>query len=229
MAIVNQQPSISVNKLGEFIYGSEAKKKSILKTIKYPSTFINARYTTPKNAVIHFMVDDNHDLTMLLSKRTQIEQRKANTDWQRNNKQCCLQAMDDLLICADTLLSPYLQFKAQRGLPKEQSRQIIDGVLVHLNPDIIFLAREGKTVVGVLRLIFSKSRPVDFKEGQVIASLIKNHIEKLYGISLKAGNCIALDVFHKRCIQANTEYKPLEKIVKKACGDITQLWPSIIP
>lgn len=222
-----KQPSISVNKLGEFIYGFDAKKRNILKTIKYPSVFISARYTRPKNAAIHFMVDENHDLNILQSRRTQIDRNTADTDWKKNNKQCCLQAMDDLLICANTVLIPYLQFRGERGLPKEQSSKNIDGVSVHLNPDIVLFARDGKTVIGAIRLIFSKSRAVDIKEGQVIASLIKNHIEKLYGIPLKPGNCIALDVFHKRCIQAATEYKPLEEMIKKACGEIIQLWPSI--
>lgn len=221
------QPSISLNKLGEFIYGSEAKKRSILKTIKFPSTFMNARYTTPKNAVIHFMIDDNHDLTILQSTRNQIDQRKADTDWQRNNKQCCLKAMDDLIICANTILAPYLSFRGQRGLPKEYSSKNIDGVAVHLNPDIVLLARDGKTVIGAIRLVFSKSKAIDPAEGQVIASLIKNHIEKLYGVQLRESNCIAVDVFRKRCIPATEEFKPLETKIKKACGEIAQIWPTI--
>jgi hypothetical protein len=221
------QPSISVNKLGEFIYGSEAKKKSILRTIKYPSTFINARYTTPKNAVIHFMVDEKHDLTILQSTKNRIDQRKADTEWQQNNKQCCLKAMDDLIICANTILAPYLKFRAQHGLPKVFSNKNIDGVSVHLNPDIVLLASDGKTVIGAIRLVFSKSRAIDISEGQIIAGLIKNHIENLFGIHLKESNCIALDVFRKNCIPATKAFKPLEAKIKKACNEIIQLWPNI--
>lgn len=227
MANSTQQPSISINKLGEFVYGSEAKKRSILKTIKYPSTFINARYTSPKNAVIHFMIDNNHDLTILQSKRTQIDHSVADTNWKRNNKQCCLQAIDDLLICANTILTPYLQYRAQRGLPKEYATKVIDGVSVHLNPDILLLDRSGKSVIGAIKLIFSKSRVIDFNEGQIIASTIKNHLEKLYGLQLKAANSVALDVFHRRCIQATSEFKSIDKIIKKACGEINYLWPNI--
>jgi hypothetical protein len=98
------QPSISVNKLGEFIYGSESKKRSILKTIKFPSTFINARYNQPKNAVIHFMLDEQHDLSILVSTRKKIDRGRGDSDWHRNNKVCCLKAMDELIICSNTIL-----------------------------------------------------------------------------------------------------------------------------
>lgn len=227
MASMNQQPAISVNKLGEFIYASEAKKKSILKTIKYPSTFINARYSVPKNAVIHFMVDETHSLKILQSTRSQIDLRKADTDWQRNNKECCLKAMDDLIICANTILVPYFTFRSQRGLPKEYSNKNIDGVLVHLNPDIVLLGKDGKTVIGAIRLVFSKSRIMDSAEGKIVAGLIKNHIEKLYRVELRESNCVTIDVFRKRCIPAVREFKSFELKINKACGEIAQLWPII--
>jgi hypothetical protein len=221
------QPSISVNKLGEFIYGTEAKKRSILRTIKFPSTFINARYNRPKNAVIHFMLDERHDLAILESTRKKIDQGRTDTDWHRNNKVCCLKAMDELIICSNTILAPYLGYQAQSGLPKKYSSKVLAGVSIHLNPDILLLSQDGQTIVGAIRLIFSKARAIAAGEGQVIAGLIKAHIEGLYKVSLRPANCVVLDVFHKKCMPAVNVFKPLEIKVEKACREIMQLWPNI--
>lgn len=221
------KPSISLNKLGEYIYGSEAKKRSILKTLKFPSTFINARYSSPKSAIMHFLLDEKHDLTILHSKRQQIVQKNTSSPWQKNNQQCCIQALDDLIISTNTILAPYLNFRSQRGLPRELSIKDINGVLVHVNPDIILFDKAGKSPVGAIRLIFSKSRIIETDEGQVIASLIKDHVEKVYSITLKSSNCIAVDVFHRRSIPARSEYKSVQTKVNKACAEIIQLWPGI--
>jgi len=203
------------------------RREACLKQLQYPSTFINARYTTPKNTVINFMVDEKHDLRIFQTKRNQLDQRTADTDWQRNNKQCCLKAMDDLIICANTILQPFLAFISHRGLPQKDTTKNIYGVEVRLNPDILLLGKDGKTVIGAIRLVFSKTRAIDINEGQVIAGIIKNHIEKQYDIHLKAANCIAIDVFQKRCIQATNEFKQVDAKVKKACSEILELWPTI--
>lgn len=221
------QPSISLNKLGEYIFVSDAKKRSILKTLKFPSTFITSRYSSPKSAVIQFMLDEKHEIRILQLKRNTIERRKASTEWQKNNQQCCLQAMDDLIICSNTVLLPYLKFRAQRGLPKDQKRKIIDGVIVHVNPDIVLLGKDGLTIVGAICLVFSKSRPISGGEGQVIAGLIRNHIERTYKTVLKEINCVAFDVFHRRCITAEKDFQTTDLKIKKACAEIKVLWPTI--
>ncbi len=220
-------PSISVNKLGEFVCVSDAKKKTILKTLKFPSTFINARYTVPKNSVINFLVDENHDIEIFQAKRNQIDSKKADTDWQKNNKLCCLSAIDNLTICANTILTPFLKFTSQRGLPKKDSSRNINGVTIHLNPDIVLLGKDGKTVIGAIRLVFSKGRVIGSSEGGIISGLVKDHLERLYKVKLKASNCIVIDVFRMTCIKASDDFEFLGKQVKQACNEIAKLWPTI--
>ena len=198
----DQYPEISVNKLGEFIYATAAKKKSILKTFKFPSTFKIARYSTPKSALVNYMIDETHDIKIFEQKRKELLVRNANTAWKQNAKQCCLQAIEDLIHCTGMHLVPYLKYTSQAGLPKPEKNRRIDKVIVHLGPDIILLDKKTKAITGAIKLVFSKSRALDFNEGVAISGVIKNHLEKLYGVSLSENNCITLDVFHRRAIPA---------------------------
>lgn len=225
--MANNKPEISINKLGEFLFASAAKKRSIVKTFKYPSTFKIARYSTPKSAFVDYMLDEQHDASIFKLKRELVLLRKADTPWKVNTIQCCLQAIEDLLQCAGMHLVPYLQYKSQAGLPKGAKSRNIENVTVHIAPDIILIDKKTAQIAGGIKLVFSKSRAVDFQEGVAISCTVKDHIEKFYGQTVPGNNCITIDVFHRRCIPAAENAKPIADQVKKACKEIRELWPTI--
>jgi len=225
--MTNTNPEISINKLGEFLFASAAKKRSILKTFKFPSTFKIARYSTPKSAFVDYMLDEHHDTNIFKLKRELVLLRKADTPWKVNTIQCCLQAIEDLLQCTGLHLVPYLQYKAQAGLPRGTKSRNIENVTVHIAPDIILLDKKTQKIAGGIKLVFSKSRAVDFQEGVAISCIVKDHIEKIYGAPVSGNNCITIDVFHRRCIPASENAKPIADQVKKACREISELWPTI--
>jgi len=76
-------------------------------------------------------------------------------------------------------------------------------------------------------LVFSKSRALDFNVGLAISGVIKNYLEKLYGVTLSESNCITLDVFHRRAMPASSDFRSIENKIKKACIEIGELWPTI--
>jgi len=220
-------PHISVNKLGEFIFATPARKRSILKTIKYPSTFKNARYPEPKSAFVNFMLDGMHDKSVFENKRNQLISKLALTKWQKDKREGCIEAIDHLIACSETILVPYLKYVAEKGLSNDNYDAQINGVTLHLKPDVLLVDEKTKNVKGFVKLVFSKSRNVDWNEAAISAGAVKTHVEKLFGVKLKPENCFVLDVFNRRKHSANKFLQTNIVQIKMACQEIADIWPTI--
>ncbi|OIR01324.1 hypothetical protein GALL_166120 [mine drainage metagenome] len=224
---MNVSPHISVNKLGEYIFATPAKKRSILKTIKFPSTFKNARYPEPKSAFLHFMADSTHNKETFEQKRHQLLTKAAVSDWEKNKRKCCLEAIDHLIACSETILVPYLKYVAEKGLSNTDYDTEIGGVTLHLKPDTLLVDKKTKKITGFFKLIFSKSRNVEWNEATISAGAIRNHVEKTFVIKLKPENCLVIDVFNRRKHNA-PKFLQINKVhVKMACAEIADIWPTI--
>ncbi|SFQ30807.1 hypothetical protein [Parafilimonas terrae] len=220
-------PHISVNKLGEYVYATPAKKRSILKTMKYPSSFKLGRYPEPQSAFIHFMADEKHDIGIFEKKKQQVAGKKITSDWVKTNIPCCLEALDHLINCSSTLLVPYLRFNAEKGLPPQNQNTTIQNVIVHIKPEVVLLDAKTKEIKGAIKLVLSKTRHIDLPEANIIAASIKNHLESLYKIKLKPENCIVIDVFHRRKYTAPKFIQTAKMQIKLACNEILTAWPTI--
>lgn len=220
-------PHISVNKLGEYIFATQAKKRSILKTMKFPSTFKLARYPEPQSAFINYMADEKHDISIFEKKKNQVASKQNTSDWVKGNKECCLQALNHLIDCAGALLVPYMKYIADRGLPPEKQHASNYNVMIHIKPEVILLDAKTKEIKGAIKLIFSKTRKIELQEGAVIAAGLQQHLETLYKIKLKPENCLVLDVFHDRKFTAPKFLQPSKMQMKMACREILELWPTI--
>lgn len=60
-----QEPCISVNKLGEYLTATPARRRRIVHDAKYPSTFMVARYTTAENTIADWICSGCADDLML--------------------------------------------------------------------------------------------------------------------------------------------------------------------
>ena len=220
-------PHMSANKLGEFMFATDAKKRSILKTLKFPSTFMNARYTEAQSAFYHFMVDPDHNKAILEKKRNQVASKTADTDWKKGKKQCALEAIDHLLACTETILVDYLKYVAETNLIKEAYDANISGVLLHLKPEILMVDKSTHKVTGFIRLAFTKSRAVNLLEADVITSAIKDQVEKQFAVKLNPQQCLVLDVFKRRKFSAQKFNQTNKLKIKMACNEIASMWPNI--
>lgn len=223
-----QSPHISANKLGEFVFASDAKKRSILKTLKFPSTFKNGRYPEPKSAFLHFMADPKHDTSVFEQKRNQVAAKIAITDWAKSNKKNCIDALDHLAYCASNILSNQLKYIAEKGLSNEDYDRAIRNVTIHLKPEILLRDQKSGEVKGFIKLFFSKSRPIDSLEAGIIVGAIKNHLEELHERKFNASNCLVMDVFHRRKFEAPKFMQVNTNQIRMACAEIAVLWPTII-
>jgi hypothetical protein len=219
-------PQISLNKLAEFVNASSARKRSILKTIKSntaESRSKRQRYATAKSAINSFMVDKKHALKIFEEKKKYLLDKKTESPQQANDIKNSLAAIKILEQLAQSDLTQYQKFYSQRP-NKEQKNTRINGVLVHLAPDIVFLTR-GE-IKGAMKLIFSK-RPITPLEGQIIAGLTAKFLEKNFKARIYHKDCFALDVFAKRIHPVPESFKYYSIVLKKAYAEINKLWTTI--
>jgi hypothetical protein len=222
-----QTPEISVNKLAEFVNASTARKGSILKTIKSKDVEAASkrnRYATAKSSITGFLTDEHHKMEIFEAKRTQLINKKAETTQQKNDVKNSLAAIKILEQLAHSGLKPYLKFTSKRSSHLHKNTRI-NGVLIHLSPDIIFYTKDE--VKGAMKLIFSKDRPITPLEGQVIAGLTARFLGKLYKTKIQSKNCFALDVFAKRVFPVPDSFSLHSRMLRKTYSEINKLWPSI--
>lgn len=220
-------PHISANKLGEFMFATQAKKRSILKTIKFPSPFKSGRYPEPQSAFVNFMTDPNHNPSIFEQKKNQLNLKAAVSDYAKANKINCLAAIDHIVASIDTLLAGQLKYVGQKKLTNEDYDKAINNVTLHLKPTVLLEDKKTGEVKGFIKLVFSKSRVIDHLEAQTILSAIKSHLEELHDITLQPANCILLDVFRQRKFQAPKFSQVNKTQLRMLCAEIAELWPTI--
>jgi hypothetical protein len=215
-----------LNKLAEFVNATSARKRSILKTIKTNSAESKSkrqRYATAKSAINTYMIDEKHDLKIFEEKKKVLLDKKTESTQQANDVKNSLGAIKILEQLAQSGLTQYQKFISQRPT-KEQRNTRINGVLVHLAPDIVFSANEE--ITGAMKLIFSK-RPITPLEGQIIAGLTAKFLEKNFKAKIHHKDCFALDVFAKRIHPVPESFKYYSIVLKKAYAEINKLWTTI--
>lgn len=220
-------PYISANKLSEFRLATPARKRTIIKSLKYPTTYMNGRYVEAKSAIIAFMNDELHKKEILQQKRNQVLAKPTITAWQKDNKKGCLEAIDHLFACSETILVEYLSYRGGKAINKEDYNTMVNGVNIHLQPEIILLDSKTKGIKGFIKLVFSKSRNIDWQEGYFTAALIKSQMEKRFGVKLKEKDCIVLDVFNRRKHEAPKFLQSSKTHLRLTCNEIASLWSTI--
>ena len=220
-------PHMSANKLGEFIFATDAKKRSILKTLKFPTPFKNARYQQAQSAFLQFMVDPNHNKAILETKRNQVANTPTNNDWQKTKKQGVLEAIDHLLACSETILVEYLAYVANKNIYKVDYDKNVNGVILHLKPEVLMIDKNTNNIIGFIKLAFTKTHALNSLEANVITAAVKEHVEKSFKIKLNPKNCLLLDVFQRRKFSAQKFNQTHNIKIKMACIEIADKWSSI--
>jgi hypothetical protein len=226
---MNKTPEISVNKLAEFVSASDKRKWSILKTIKSSNVEDMAkriRYSTAKSALRKFFLDEEHSPKIFDDKKETLLKKDVTTPLKKNDRDNSVIAIKRLEECSKNILRPYLSFKSLPGLPKEKRNNRMDGVVVHLTPEIVFTDKKTKMVCGALKVAFTK-KALTPMEGQIVAGLIHKHLERLFKTPIDAKNCFVLDVFAKRIFTAPESFRYHCIRLKKAFSEINVLWPKV--
>lgn len=225
----NSKYKISVNQLADFIRGSEAKKKSIIRQQKNPAKIIVARYGLAK-ARFRKSLASKGDISPVLLGIEQLKAKKAETDWQANDKKISLEAMERFIkLKLPTLLQNLDSYEI---LPKFPANSFIfSGIDIILSPDLIVRGKIGeKTYIGALKIHVSKSSPFSINESEYVSTCIYNYLYKFaseVNAIVLPELCLCIDVFADSIVSAPKDISYLNLKLKSYCEDIIRIWDNV--
>lgn len=225
-----KEPRISVNKLGEYLTATPARRRRILHDAKYPSAFMVMRYTVAENAIADWICSGCADDLMLAQALATLAQAEPGSQFSRVRRDCCLQAIDRAGDLRDRLTlptGPVSYVRTNRSIPVE-----FNEVTVSIRPEVLIYTdgQEGERHLGGIKLYLSKQHPLNVRSADYIAtllwqSLVVRSSQEL--LLLNHEQIKVVDVFAGEVFTLPMAYKQRLKDIADACSEIQDLWPMI--
>lgn len=220
-------PSISVNKLAEFMTAQPARQRQILKDRKYPTEFKGMYYKEATESIAQVIASNLEDVSRLSTQKLTLEQ--VVTD--KIGTQRRIAANIDALEGFESMLDKVELFGCATELGAHAPEKLrFHGVEVSVRPEII-LRRDGATgpLVGAMKLHF----PRQFSLNEVSAGFVSAVLQEWCRCCMPDDGaalgdlCSVVDVgsrtFHRGVRATANRLRQVEA----ACQNIAALWPTI--
>lgn len=225
----NKAPNISITQVGKYFSGSRKAKENILRSRKNPKAnkFLCNRYNSIKSATIRYMIDENHNAAIFEKTRKKLLEKPSNSEWNFNDKKNSLQAVDILQNNLDKFFKPFIKFQSRRCSVSEKSVKLFL-VEIGLNPEIILVDKTSEKIIGVIKLIFTKEY-ISKQTGEIITTVIRDHLIQLYKDNIVFNNCVVIDVFGKKvyCAPTGDIHRYYKRILKSTFLEIVEIWDKL--
>lgn len=225
------KPSISVNKLAEYIESKGGRQRQILRQRKYPDDDFNPGmfHREATEAIARYLADGAVDASILDNAHkslSQLKPEKVGTARRINANIDAIERFQDMLdeIDLDGVDASLTAISA----PK----LVYHNVEISVRPELYlrFEGKKGKKFVGAIKLHFSASHPFsDDMAGYVSAvtqEFLKTHIIA-DGETVGPEHCLVIDTASKRVFPGVKSTTQRLKDVAAECQNIAGIWPTI--
>jgi hypothetical protein len=220
-------PRISVNKLGEYLTATPARRRRIIYDQKHPPTFQVIRYRDAERAIVEYLVG-GQDLKVLEKARTRLAATVPESEFEAQTVHLCaeaLEAFEDSLDALDVL-------DAVTVVPGQSDPEQMEfsGVYVSVRPEIVLVRPDrADPRVGCLKLYFGKTGPLDDRSGPYVSTVLAAFAEKHLASKGRVGNrlVVTLDVFARKVVVAPKARARRLDDVAAACEEIAARWGSV--
>ncbi|MCO5933907.1 hypothetical protein NAF17_00015 [Mucilaginibacter sp. RB4R14] len=145
------------------------------------------------------------------------------------DQRCSLEALHVLKLNSSKLFIRYKDHFSKKNFKRQNTHVFSEGVDVSLSPDFAIYDRVTKKIAGFIKLNFLKKTTVrlTYQQGQLIAGLIKDHLEEQFEVKFDRKLCVAIDVFTAKVIYAPEEitWEKDKPKLKVAYREIYNVWP----
>lgn len=228
MSSERRNPRVSINKLGEYMSVSAARRRRIIKDQKFPKPFKAARYKLAREAMNHFIKSGADDETIIQDCIADLNLSPSGSSFADQDRDLSVEALDCFLDISDQVSLDGLSVAEE---PDLDTRLDIAGVSVSVYPDIIVTqnGRAGKMKVGVRKLYLAKTHPLTLEAGQYVGAILLSYIdEHLSHLGTPDHRlCEVVDVFAGEIIVASKAVKKRRSDVEAACQEIAARWATI--
>ncbi|UPG88339.1 hypothetical protein L2Y96_13005 [Luteibacter aegosomaticola] len=212
---------ISVNKLGEYLTATPARRRRIVQDQKAPKEFIVTRYSDARQEIVSFLADGMEDEQSLRDAALHLRQAPG-TDFVRQDKAGSADAIDDFLETTDQLVLDGLVIEP---VDSTVSAQIdIAGVTVSVRPDVLLKTKAGH-VAGAIKFHFPKTYPLLDKGAEYVAATLREYLVKQHPSSeIDPKHCLVVDVPARVVTHAAKASKKKMADIEAACEEINARW-----
>ncbi|MBQ4818830.1 hypothetical protein [Aquimarina sp. MMG016] len=215
---------ISVNQMADFSKSSEAKKRSIIRQQKKPSTFKVAWYQLAR-ARFKKSIAMNGDLEPIFQGIEELIARNPQKQRQVTDRVVSLEAMQRFIV----LKLPSLIKVPSEIIKKVDSKSIIiNGVEVIVSPDVIFKIKlDGKYYLGAVKIHISKNNIFNNKQSRYVSSSIYKYLKEVVAeedCEVLPELCLSIDVFGERVISVPNNLEKCISEIEVLCEEIKSIW-----
>lgn len=217
-------PRVSVNKLGQFLTGTPALRKRIIHDQKNPPDPQYLRYPEAAQAITEFLCHGRNEAVLRHHQRRLLNTEPAS-DFDAHRLALCAEAIQHFLVAANELaLTNAVVSPADAELPPLE----LAGVSINVRPEMLLRSvdRHGEMRSGLLKLYFSKHRPLDERAGQYITTVLQTYAEQRLEQRGPVDHRLVrvFDVFAGRVFVAPKARQRRLSDVQLACEEIAARW-----
>lgn len=215
---------ISLNQLAEFSGASDASKRRIIRQQLDPDPFRVPRYALTKARIKKSLalkgnLDPIHEAIQIL------QDRKATTEWQINDKKVSLEALTRFIKIKIPSIFKKVEFEVIRP---ETSTMELKEVDVIVAPEVVIRGKyDGQNVIGGVKIHISKTKPFDLERSRYVAAVVYKYLKDEVaqkGEIVLPELCLCLDVFNEKLVKAPDNSEEIVSILTSVCDEIKMLW-----
>ncbi len=224
----NRPPSISANKLGEYIISKGARQRSILRDQKYRS-IAGMYYSEATKAISLCLASNLEDVSGIERAIRVLEQKHPDTAGAMRRIHGNIDALESFESMLDDidLQGTFIELGEHRP-----DKLVIQGVHISVRPGVILRGsgKSKKKLIGGVKLHFSRTFPhSDVSAGYVSAVLQRYSEDKLASVDEVASPsyCFVIDVGSRTIFPPVKSKTQRLKDIESDCRNIAAIWPTI--
>ncbi|MDP2360629.1 MAG: hypothetical protein Q8O14_07735 [bacterium] len=225
---VRSNPRISVNKLGEYMVASAARRRGLVRDQKRPRDFIVARYSDAYTAIREFLVSGGADFSSLDRAISRLETASTTSEWQEQDRQLSIEAIEAFIDLSDSLDLANFRATATEG---DAPQLTIAGVSVSVRPELLLQGTrpDGNSTAGAIKLCIAKNSPLGIDAGHYVATVVHQYLTDCLrpAALLEPSACIVLDLFAREIYVAPRSFKRKRTDIEAACEEIARAWSAV--
>lgn len=212
-------PRISLNKLGEYLTATPARRRRIVEDQINPKEFIAARYTDARENISNYIAGAIGEQELTDAAKT-LRNQTHESKFITQDKSLSADAIDEFLELSDQLPTDY---RFEKVAASDSSTLEISGVTVSIRPDV-YLLNDNNQVVGAIKLHFPKSNPLTTTSGEYVATGLRTFMQEYSQATIDPKLCIVIDIPSSNLIAAPKAGKKRMSDIEAACEEINARW-----
>ena len=216
-------PRISLNKLGEYLTATPARRRRIVLDQQNPQPFIVTRYGDAREAIVNFMSSGFLDREKLVSEARRLRIEDGGTDFSRQDREASAEAIHDFLKVVDQLkVRDSIIVRVSSSTSESME---VAGVTVSIRPDVYLKNFITGEIVGAIKLHFPKTTPLDQNASEYVATALRVFLEKEKGATaVDFKQCYVIDVSTGLVTHSPRTFTKKMNDISAACDEIDARW-----